>query len=259
MQAAFNVTAPNGEIQVLDPTGYGALVITHAITIEGHGWASMNSSGATPVITINAGASDRVNLRGLVITSFSTPGGNGIQFNTGLALDIRDSLIRNTFIGVQFKPTTGADLLITDTRIVGNGTAVNIDASSATVTGMLNRVWMVSNGTGLSVTGGASTVPAVVVTDSELSGSNCTGLAVVSSNVSLASRVIVRNSDISHNACNGVQAVNSGAFVDITRSVVTGNGQGFLNQSGGGIESFTDNVLDGNNVNGAPGALETYR
>ena len=43
MQAAYNATAPGGEIEVLDPTGYATLTITHSINIQGHGWASMNA------------------------------------------------------------------------------------------------------------------------------------------------------------------------------------------------------------------------
>jgi hypothetical protein len=37
LQVAFNATANNGEIEVLDPTGYGSLNITHGISIQGHG------------------------------------------------------------------------------------------------------------------------------------------------------------------------------------------------------------------------------
>ncbi len=54
--AAFAATAPDGEIYVLDPANYGSLTITHAVSIEGHGWASIAPpvSGST-AITINAG------------------------------------------------------------------------------------------------------------------------------------------------------------------------------------------------------------
>jgi hypothetical protein len=76
MQAAFNATTPGGEIEALDPTGYGSLTITHSITIEGHGWASMNTSVAEgTVITVNAGSSDNIILRGLILEGFGTAGG----------------------------------------------------------------------------------------------------------------------------------------------------------------------------------------
>src|SRR5215510_7377412 len=46
-QRAHNVVAANGEIDVLDPAGYGALSITKAISIQGHGFAGLAvASGA---------------------------------------------------------------------------------------------------------------------------------------------------------------------------------------------------------------------
>ena len=48
LQAAFNVTAENGVIDVLDPGEYGPLTITHGVSIQGHGWATVTAtSGAT--------------------------------------------------------------------------------------------------------------------------------------------------------------------------------------------------------------------
>jgi hypothetical protein len=38
-QHAHDVVAANGEIDVLDPAGYGAVNITKAISIQGHGFA----------------------------------------------------------------------------------------------------------------------------------------------------------------------------------------------------------------------------
>src|SRR5215471_11021089 len=44
-QQAHNVVATNGEIDVLDPAGYGAVTITKAISIQGHGFAGIAASG----------------------------------------------------------------------------------------------------------------------------------------------------------------------------------------------------------------------
>src|SRR5262245_61816233 len=40
-QHAHDVVAANGEIDVLDPAGYGALIISKAISIQGHGFAGL--------------------------------------------------------------------------------------------------------------------------------------------------------------------------------------------------------------------------
>src|ERR1700688_5317309 len=80
---AISKTAAGGEIDALDPGGFGTLTITKAITIDGGGGqvASVLAS-SVPGFTVNAGASDRVTLRklrlnGVCQTSF--PGTIGIN------------------------------------------------------------------------------------------------------------------------------------------------------------------------------------
>ena len=41
-QAAANATAAGGEIDALDPGGYGSFTISQAISIEGEGWSYHN-------------------------------------------------------------------------------------------------------------------------------------------------------------------------------------------------------------------------
>src|SRR6516164_4879730 len=58
---AISKTAPGGEIDALDPGGFGAVTITKAITIDGGGGqiASVLASG-TNGINVNAGPTDVV-------------------------------------------------------------------------------------------------------------------------------------------------------------------------------------------------------
>ena len=65
---AISKTAPGGEIDALDPAGFGAVTITKAITIDGGGGqvASILVSGTNGVI-VNAGVNDVVTLRNLRI------------------------------------------------------------------------------------------------------------------------------------------------------------------------------------------------
>src|SRR5438067_12124255 len=65
---AISKTAAGGEINCLDPGGFGGVTITKAITISCEaGTAGVLVSG-TPGITVNAGPSDQVTLRGLDIS-----------------------------------------------------------------------------------------------------------------------------------------------------------------------------------------------
>src|SRR3954463_9252159 len=79
---AIGKTAAGGEIDALDPGGFGSVTINKAITIDatpqGGGILAANTFG----VTVNAGANDAVVLRGLSIQGVGT-GTNGVKFNTG--------------------------------------------------------------------------------------------------------------------------------------------------------------------------------
>src|ERR1700730_7017285 len=92
-QHAHDTVAAGGVIDVLGPADYGVVTITKAISIQGHGFAGLAVTSGNG-ITINAGASDKVSLRGLLIDGVGS-GTTGIGFNTGASLDVQECLIRN--------------------------------------------------------------------------------------------------------------------------------------------------------------------
>src|SRR6516165_7290011 len=51
-QHAHDVAAANGEIDVLDPAGYGPVTITKAISIQGHGFSGITVASGGTGITI---------------------------------------------------------------------------------------------------------------------------------------------------------------------------------------------------------------
>jgi nitrous oxidase accessory protein NosD len=75
------LTIAGGEIYVLNSADYGPVTINKAVTITSEGAMAgvLATSGAG--ITINAGANDVVNLRGLNIDG-ANAGAAAIQFNT---------------------------------------------------------------------------------------------------------------------------------------------------------------------------------
>src|SRR5882724_7002010 len=94
---AISKTAAGGEIDALDPGGYGTVTITKAITIDGGGGqvaSVLASGGTTNGIIVAAEASDIVTLRNLRINGVEgTPSGgglHGIRYLSGAALHIED-------------------------------------------------------------------------------------------------------------------------------------------------------------------------
>src|SRR5437879_72818 len=85
---AISKTAAGGEIDALDPGGFGAVTITKAITIDGGGGqvASVLAAGTNGIV-VQAGATDVVTLRNIRINGIGS-GLNGILFRGGAALNV---------------------------------------------------------------------------------------------------------------------------------------------------------------------------
>src|SRR5262245_36913594 len=101
-QHAHDILASGGEIDVLDPAGYGPLNISKSISIQGHGYAGLSVASGN-AITITA-AGINVNVRGLLMDGVGT-GAIGISDSFGAKINIEDSLIRNfTTRGIDIFP-----------------------------------------------------------------------------------------------------------------------------------------------------------
>src|SRR3954463_16583068 len=84
---AISKTATGGEINVLDPGGFGGVTITKSITISSEGFEAGVLVSGTNAIIINAQPTDTVILRGLDIEGLGT-GLNGIRWLSAAILQI---------------------------------------------------------------------------------------------------------------------------------------------------------------------------
>ena len=261
---AISKTAAGGEIDALDPGGFGSVTITKSITIDAsHTLGGVSNSGANGVI-VNAGVNDVVVLRGLDFDSYGGgPGLNGVRFLAGGALHIEDSVIRDNKatvpngMGVTFVPSTGSPrLFITNTVISGNGSSSN-GGVHIEPTGSAGAVVTIANSTlfnnlvgvravGTSTTGRID----ISISNSNISGHLNHGVAAVTG--SSAVDIMLNNSVISNNGIRGVSSSGANAVVRIGSSVVSGNANGLMAVSSGKILSFGNNQISGNTVDGAP-------
>jgi hypothetical protein len=121
---AISKTAAGGEINALDPGGFGAVTITKAITIDGGGGqvASVLAAGTNGIV-INAGANDTVTLRNMRINGVKgTPTGglNGVQFQSGAALHIENCTIfgfTQNGININLNSSAATRVFVTDTVV----------------------------------------------------------------------------------------------------------------------------------------------
>ena len=239
LQGALAKTLAGGEIDALNSGNYGYVTINQAITIVGgSNVAGVLAPSSVTGITINAGSNDIINLHGLDIDGAGS-GTNGIQFTSGAALNIQDSMIRGFANGIKFQPSGSSALSVGSTLVSNNITGIMFQSASASM-GVLNDVQLVNNPTGLSVLGTGSTPVNVTVQNSLVTTSSTVGILSGGS-----STVQVVNSTITNNS-TGVQAQRASGVLNLTGSTVTGNATGWLAQNGGQVLNSTTNSISGN-------------
>ena len=99
---AMTQVAVAGEIIALDTAGYGVVTISQAVTIVAAPGATafIAVTGGATGVTVLAGPSDVVNLRGLALSS--SGGAIGIDFQTGLSLNIENCIVNGfTSVGID--------------------------------------------------------------------------------------------------------------------------------------------------------------
>jgi len=240
---AISKTATKGEINVLDPGGFGGVTITKAITLDGEATEAGVLVSGTNAIVINAPATDTVNLKGLDVNGIGT-GLNGIRVIAGKRVKVQNSkiygFVRN---GIDFESSTNnARLVVQNTRIhdnLGNGVLVAPPGSNQGFA-VLRHVASEDNGCGVAASR--------FVPDPAFNfGVNC-GV----SNAGTATAVV----NLFHSAFNdngaGVFSRGSTAFNRLSDNEVVDNGTGLLAVDAGSILSWKNNFVDGNGTNGAP-------
>jgi hypothetical protein len=259
-QRAHDNTLPLGEITVLDPGGYGAVTINRAISIinDGVGEAGALVSGGAVGVTVNAGATDAVSLRGLTIKGIGFGGGSGIVFNSGGSLTVENCAIRSVEnngldLGraILFRPNASSHLAVLDTIITDNqldGIRIR-PAGSGAVTASLSRLDLINNGNGLALQTGfnSSTATINAVLADSVVGRNGNGIDVLTlATVHPTASLIVTRSIVSHNE-TGIQSQEPNARVRIGASALTGNtNHTWRTASFGVVQSYGDNEIDGN-------------
>src|SRR5258706_4509297 len=149
---AISKTAACGEIDALDPGGFGAVTITKSITLDGTGTlASILGSGSN-AISINVAATDYVTIRGLTINGAGSGcsfGVNGINVvNTGPKdVNIEDCVIFHYTTGISFNVSGNSALNVRNTVIRDNsGEGANLTTSSGTLKATFENSSIISNG-----------------------------------------------------------------------------------------------------------------
>ncbi len=247
---AISKTAEGGEIDALDPAGYGTVTITKAITLDGgtgSGWASILASGV-PGTTVNITTGTHINDAVVILRNITY---NGIVHSPSAAGTHAINYIR-------------AAQLIVENCVFENFSTTGINETSLASTGTLrvNNCSFTNTNTGILVTTSSGFAPAQI--------DRCQFNAL-STGVNTTSNAFVNISNCNFNAtsgANGATRANTGCQVNVLNSVFAGNNIGanvaggtlrlsnndFFNNTtaiaGGTAESANNNRFRGNSTDG---------
>lgn len=257
---AISKTAPAGEINCLDPGGFGALTITKSIAIVCQaGTAGVLVSGTNGFV-VSANSTDNVYLEGLDFEGLNT-GLSGVLVLSAAHVSIVNCRVRGfTTAGVDVTPSSGG--VVVD--VIGTIIADNQNSTSD------------PSGINIRPTGSGSV--RMLVDHSQMSNNSADGLAANANVTSGGVKVTVRNSEAANNGGNGFSAFSnlgvaqqlidsstsfnntagigvSGtqATIRFTRSTITANSTG-VNGTATSALSYGTNSIDGN---GSPGTFGT--
>ena len=257
---AIAKTMAQGEINCLDPGGFGAVTITKSITISCEaGTAGVLVSGTNGIV-VNVLSTDTVYLRGLDFEGLTT-GLSGILVLGAGVVHVQHCLIRNfrsasAGFGINFAPSGASQLYVSDTTVSDNGTGtigggiIIAPTSTGSPNVVLTDVHVENNVAGIKVdgTGGTGAINLSLV-DSLSAGNTGSGLVVLSSAGHSTTIAMVNHSNLSNNV-DGLRGDGPLTTVRIGSSIIGGNTLGVSITGGATVQSYGNNQLNGNTTDG---------
>jgi hypothetical protein len=205
-QRAHDATSPHGEIIALTPGDYRPVTITKSISVTGVEGAGIFGRASGPYqITIAAGASDVVYLRGLTLDGAGSAA-RGVQVGSAGVVTLRNCAVRNVMhAGIQ---SDAGRLLLEDTSFAASGNDnIYLNAPS-----LVHRV--VSD---------AAAASAIVNFDASLTISDASFMGS-RDGVFQRGPVFMTRSAVTGNSRNGVFGSASGGFTSAGDNFIRGNG-----------------------------------
>jgi len=238
---AISKTTTDGEINCLDPAGFGTVTITKSMTIDCTGtFGSLLNAGVNAVNIVfdsfaGADARKTVNLRGLSLQGAES-GAIGVRITGNGAsshVHIEDTLISANFTGAATgisDARTGGNLTVLNTTIRSMGTAgISIAPTGGGVVRVtLSNVRVVNASSGLTSSAGA----AIMIKNSVF-----TDNALVGVQIGPSAQSVIKSSTISHNGTG----ISSAGITRLSDSEVFLNGTAVS----GAVQSYSNNSFVG--------------
>ncbi|HEY2071728.1 MAG TPA: hypothetical protein VGG48_19365 [Rhizomicrobium sp.] len=287
---AISKTAAGGEIDTLDPGGFGAVTVTKSMTLadESVGEAGILVAG-TNGVTVNliscptsgppADSSCIVSIRGLIIDGGPTGSNSlaGVKFVNGHALVIENCVLRNfqggspNGYGIQFTPSTSGtyELDVDNTTIQNNGQAgggatigggvfIAPGATTSTIKATLTNVNIFDNTNGVRIdaTGATGGTIRTTLRNVTVNGSQFHGISSSAGGATTTIQTAIYNSTSNNSGADGVVSNGTNVTTWLSGDIIMGNNIGVQVGAGpsGVLNSYKNNTIKGN-VNDNTGVL----
>lgn len=233
---AILTTLPGGEVDALTTGNFGAFTVSHSMTIDGKGLASVDGFDLDSAVEINASSTDSVILRGVTING--AHGGNfGVDYAAGGSVLIEGSTISGFIYDSILDVTTGATtLVVKNSALTGAQTGVYANQTGGTT--VLDHV-TISGFTTYGIQQGLGTGN-VIVNDSTISGGQY-GICVHTA--STGSTVMIERSTISGASVAGAFAGRGTTSIDASTLLLNNFA---VEATNGGIVRISNNNIYSN-------------
>jgi hypothetical protein len=253
---AISKTAEGGEIDALDPAGYGTLTIAKAIVVDGgtgSGWASVLNAGGIAGFNINVTQGTHVSdavviLRNITINGAiqapSLGGTNGITVTKAQRVNVLDCHIENQgTTGIHISTATKSFVFVRNTDFTNTNTGIDATSSVAGQLAILeaDHISIHSNTNGILIgTNGFGFVANSFL--AACTGGNATQ-AVSGAAIDIHNCQFFSNTTAVNALAGSTVRVNDSQFFDNTTA---------LGGTASSIQSGGNNKLAGNTVSIAP-------
>ncbi len=254
---AISKTASGGEIDCLDPGGFGTLTITKAITIDCDSGAGGVLSSGTFGITINAPTTDVVIIRNLQVSGAGvTLGTTGINVIAAKAVFLEDVWVQQySGAGVNVGINQSADIqvMLQDCNIAQTAVGVQVANAGTGHANVTIHDTRIQNSSSNAVGAGNGSI--ILVKDSQIQGSP---IGVIESGLGgQGATVTVSNSSFQNITGNALQATGGGAILSFANAFINVGGVAFF-LGGGSIFTGGDNFIAGGGTGAATGPAARF-
>ena len=245
---AISKTAEGGEIDALDPAGYGQLTITKAITVDGgtgSGWASVLVNGGSGMV-VNVNGGTHVNDAVVIVRNVtfngisqspSVAGINGINYIGAAHLIVENCVFENfSTAGINESLRSTGLLDVHDCSFDHTGTGILVNAASGFAVAEINHCRF------NALTNGVNTTANAFVTLRDCYFGLVSGGSAVRAAAGcqiIAANSMFANNSIGANVAGGTVRLSNNDFYNNTTAV------------SGTAESANNNRFGGNSTDGA--------